>query len=303
MRDGALGGDLVNLVVQYEYTPTAGQTDGYSFGGRGQVWLGENVRLGATAMREETGNGAINSDQDMIGADILVRRSEGTWLKAEFAQTEGPGFARSISDDGGLTSEEIVSAGASNRVAQAWRVEGQADIADFTQGQTTGKLRAYYEERQEGFATLDYNVGVDERLFGASVDLDIATGLVITGRYDDYLNADGDSRREASAGIAYEFDEYWKAELGVKYSDLTTPAGAADKNGMRVDVAGRLNYSPNDDQTYYTFAQGTLARSGGRLENNRFGVGGDIKLSEKIGLEAEVSYGTTGWGALGAIIL
>lgn len=301
VRDGALGGDVVNLVVQYEYTPTAGQTDGYSYGGRGQVWLGDNIRLGATAMREETGNGAIDSDQDMIGADIMLRHSDGTWIKGEIAQTEGPGFSTTVSDDGGLTSEEVLSAGASNRVAQAWRVEGQVDIPDFTKGEITGKLRAYYEDRDEGFATLDYNVGIDERLWGASLDMDLATGLVITGRYDDYANADGDSRREASGEIGYEINEYWKAKFGVKYSDLTAPTGGGDENGTRVDVAGEITYAPDDDRRYYAFAQGTVSRTGGRAQNNRLGAGADIQLSEKIGVEAEVSYGTTGWGALGAI--
>src|SRR5690606_33538611 len=48
----------------------------------------------------------------------------------------------------------------------------------------------------------------------------------------------------------------------------------------------------------YAFAQGTLSRSGDIDRNDRAGIGGAMKLTDRIGLEGEVSYGTHGLGAL-----
>lgn len=43
------------LVVQYEYTPGAGDIDGTSYGGRAEVWVNDHLRLGVTGMVESTG--------------------------------------------------------------------------------------------------------------------------------------------------------------------------------------------------------------------------------------------------------
>ncbi len=45
------------LVVNYEYTPTLGEVDGYSYGGRAEAWVLDAVRLGVTGFSETTGRG------------------------------------------------------------------------------------------------------------------------------------------------------------------------------------------------------------------------------------------------------
>jgi len=45
----------------------------------------------------------------------------------------------------------------------------------------------------------------------------------------------------------------------------------------------------------------TARRSGAVRRNDRIGLGGGVKLTEKVGLQGEASYGTTGWGGLAAI--
>jgi hypothetical protein len=49
------------------------------------------VRLGVTGQRETTGT----ADQTLLGTDATVRLHPGTYVKAEVAQTEGPGFGQS----------------------------------------------------------------------------------------------------------------------------------------------------------------------------------------------------------------
>jgi hypothetical protein len=62
-----------------------------------------------------------------------------------------------------------------------------------------------------------------------------------------------------------------------------------------------VTWIPDEDKSLYVFGQVTAARWGGLERNDRFGVGGQAKLTEKVGVSGEVSYGTTGLGGLAAV--
>ncbi len=64
MRDSAIGDNTLTLAVNYEYTPTLTDVNGYSTGGRAQAWLDEHLRVGGVAMSETTGV----AHQKMLGA-------------------------------------------------------------------------------------------------------------------------------------------------------------------------------------------------------------------------------------------
>lgn len=301
VRNGALGGNRVYLVAQYEYTPVSTDVDGYVYGGRGQQWLNDKVRVGVTGMSETTGE----ADQQAYGADIQLRHSEKTFLEAEVSHSKGPGFGTSRSYDGGLTISDVPGSGDRDRAANAWRVRGQVDLEDIAKGSVKGTVGGYYEEKQAGFSTLSEQVSVDKRIWGAHADLELGerTGLKLV--YDEFADDDGQSEREGTASISYQFDEYWKASFGVSYSEVMSPraiaSGKLGYDGSRLDAGVRLEYEPNDDWKAYVFGQGTLDRSGDIRRNDRAGVGGEMKVTDKVGLTGEVSYGTGGVGALAAV--
>lgn len=301
VRDGALGGNRVYLVAQYEYTPVATDVDGYVYGGRGQQWLNDKVRVGVTGMSETTGE----ADQRAYGADIQLRHSEKTFLEAEVSHSKGPGFGTTRSYDGGLTITDVPGSGHRDLAANAWRMRGQVDLEDIAKGGVKGTIGGYYQEKRAGFATLSEQVDVDQRIWGAHADLELndRTGLDLT--YDDFSDDDGKSEREGTASLSYQFDEYWKASFGVSYTDVMSPkaiaSGKRGDNGSRLDAGVRLEYEPNDDWKAYVFGQGTLGRSGDIRRNDRAGVGGESKLTDKVGVTGEISYGTGGVDALAAV--
>ncbi|MCT8989251.1 hypothetical protein NYR54_02905 [Chelativorans sp. SCAU2101] len=59
----------------------------------------------------------------------------------------------------------------------------------------------------------------------------------------------------------------------------------------------RVDYQIDNHRRVYAFAQGTLDRSGDIDRNDRAGVVGEMKLTDKIGLNGEISYGIHGPGA------
>ncbi|MBM2709969.1 TonB-dependent receptor [Mesorhizobium caraganae] len=301
VRQGALGGNRVVLIAQYEFTPAVGDVDGYVYGGRAQQWLNERLRVGVTGMNETTGP----ADQRAVGADIQLRHSEKTFLNAEIAHSKGPGFGLSRSTDGGLTWGDEVTAGDPNRAATAWRVEGQAALEELHLGGMKGRVGGYYDQKEAGFSTLADNIYIDQRIWGAHADLALTDHVGVALTYDDFRDDEGQTKRDGTSSVSWELDEYWKVTFGLRYTDLMSPlaisSGKSGYDGSRLDGGVRVDYKWDDEHLIYVFGQGTLDRSGDIDRNDRIGVGAEIKLTDKIGLEGEVSYGTHGVGALAAV--
>ena len=303
VRDGALGGGRLYLTVQYEFEPLASDVDGYVYGGRAQHWLNDHVRLGVTGMDDST----EMADQKAYGADITLRRSDKTWLSAEIAHSKGRGFDLSQSYDGGLTwgkDEPGYYGDPNDDEGTAWRVEGEADLQELG-APLKGRVGGYYEEKEAGFSTLFDDVTIDQRIWGAHADLDLSKKAALEFTYDDLTDDRGQVRRDGTGSVSYEFDEHWKVSFGVSYTELMSPlaidAGKSGYNGSRVDAGVRVDYKIDDDRLVYAFAQGTLDRSDDIDRNDRAGIGGKMRLTDRIGLEGEVSYGTHGIGALAGI--
>ncbi|MCY0096908.1 TonB-dependent receptor [Hoeflea ulvae] len=301
VRDGALGSDPVNLVVQYEYTPATSEVDGYSYGGRAQTWLEDKLRLGVTGLSEETGNGDLDADQQLVGADFRIRHSDTTFIEGEYARSEGPGFGRSTSTDGGLTIVGKGSAGRIGQVANAWRVRGELDLADLGAGMPKGRLGAHYDSKQAGFSTLDDQTSVDQRVIGGFGEFALTDRMQLRLGYDDYSDAAGKKKAEASGDVVVDLNKTLRTSFGLKHTELANPTGVAGDNGRRTDGGVRLAYAPREGRNYYVFGQATLAPSEGIERNDRAGVGTELRLTETVGVSGEVSEGTSGIGAMAAL--
>ncbi len=302
-QSSSLSDDDVYLIAQYERTPAIGEINGSSLGGRVQGWIGDHVRVGVTGMREELGD----ADQKMAGADIVLRHSESTFVEAEVAQSDGPGISRTYSTDGGLTLQNDPTSGIEGRRARAYRVKGQVDLADVSKGNLRGTLGAYYERMEEGFSTLDHNITSTQRVWGGVADIGLNEKTTLKATYEDFSDADRQSKREATADIEYQINEYWKMAFGARHVGIDSLRGEDTHNnaviwdGSRTDLGARLTYSPSDDTSIYVFGQGTVQRSGNLRRNDRIGIGGETRLTDRIGVNGEISYGTSGWGALAGL--
>ena len=298
VRDGALDGQELYLIVQYEFTPAAGDVDGYVYGGRVQRWLGEHVRIGATGMSEKTGM----ADQVAYGADLHLRMSDNTYFEAEIAVSDGPGFSTAFSTDGGLSISDTPTAGVNGVAAKAWRLRAHASLAEISNDRFTGSIGGYFEKKQAGFATLAEQVTIDQRIWGAHIEVDLTERASVKLAYDDYRDASGKQKRLGSAAVTVKFDERWKLAVGIEHAKYANPGTTkVGYNGERTDLGARIEFRPDEDRMFYAFGQGTLDQSGDIRRNDRAGVGAEFKLTEKVGLTGEVSYGTTGVGARAAV--
>lgn len=297
--DGGLGGHRQYLVAQYEYTPAVERVKGYSTGGRLQGWVTDKIRFGASGISEQTGAAA----QEIVASDVHVKLGKNSFIEGEVSQSHGPGFRSSSSINGGLTITPPGLIGGPNTTAAAERAKLHVDLADYGLAKK-GSIGAYYERRDAGYSSIGYDTQKEQRTFGALADLVIRDGLLLKLRYKDYWTETGQAEREGAGQIEYEWRPNWIVGLGVKHKDVTPPSttvvvpvpGVLLQDGGRTDVGLKLTHKLSKDAALYGFVQGTVEKTGSISRNDRVGVGTEFRVTEKITLGGELSYGTLGWG-------
>ena len=294
ISDGPAGDYDINLVAQYEYTPTTGDLDGASLGGRIEAWATDTLRIGVTATSDETGA----ADQRAAGADIRWELGETSFIEAEIAETRGPGFGRSISTDGGLTITGDGVAGAGR--AMAYRFDSRLDLEELGLA-LPGTVALYYEAKEGGFSTITEDIAVDQAVYGISAEIDLTPRLGF-GIDAEVFDRDGGTEYvETEVRLSYALDDRLTVTGALGRTDRTTP-GDPDETGERTDAALRLDVRQSDDLSWYVFGQVTLDETGGLGRNDRVGAGVDARLTGKLRATAEVSDGSRGLGARARLV-
>ncbi len=297
VKNAGLGGNDQFLVAVYEYTPTLSDVDGFTYGGRTHLWLNDVVRIGATGFMENTGI----ADQTLIGADVLIRLSDKSYFEFEWAQSEGDTFGIVTSTDGGFIFTPVSGVNATGRAADAWRAKFALDLGEVTSGQHVGSIGGYYEQRDAGFNAPSRYTSVGERIWGAFGEVEINENVSIEARYDEVNRDDGSNHREIEAEIITHIDDQWTASTGVQHSDVATAIGTTTGTGSRTDLGARITREIDEGSRGWVFGQVTVDRDGTRQRNDRVGIGAEKDLTDKVSVSGEVSYGTSGIGALAAL--
>jgi outer membrane protein OmpA-like peptidoglycan-associated protein len=308
VRAGGFTGMPTYLVVDYEYTPLTSSLDTLAVGGRVSWWANDHVGVGVTASRQDQ----IGGDQRLAGADITLRKTENTYFKGEFARSKGPGTSQLDSLDGGFSFTgrngaigNTLGNGPTGN-ANAWRLEGQADLGDFDI-RGGGRVSAYAQSRDAGFSAPGQYASNATRQTGVQATVPFGEKGQ-SGAGELRLKADRRDERDGynssvlDAQYALTLSPEWKLGLGLRYDDktgdalITSPSLPTTQavSGERADAAVQLEYTGSDRWSAYGFAQKTLRRTGTRLENDRLGFGGRYRVNDKLALRGEVSTGDGG---------
>ncbi len=306
----SLSGNTLYLVSTYEYVPGVSAVSSMATGLRASQWFGDHLQIGVTSFHQ----GESGADQTLKGGDATLRYKPGTWLKVEAAQSNGAGSGTTTSLDGGFgfVQQQVPTA----QSAGARRVEVAADLGEIVDG-GQGKVSAYWLERDRGYSAPG-QIGINGegvRQQGIKGSIELRPGMTLDIKGDSRI-ADSQDMNNGEVGLRLKLDAQWEAGVGVRHDDRDThqPLQIASptlaQNGGRTDVILRLDYRPlkedgkpgeREDWETYAFVQGTAERSGDRDDNNRAGVGGGIRINDKLKLLAEASDGNLGVGGkLGA---
>lgn len=281
------GDETLNLIAQYEWRPVLGDIEGYAYGARLTSGIADNLQIGATAQSDDSGT----ADQMAYGVDLAWTKSDRTFLKAEVARTDGPGFGYVTSVNGGLTGAETAPPDGSGT---AYSLTAQAALDELWAG-GAGTVGAYFQSYGAGFSSLDRQVMEPQTLWGfsAEVPLSVATGLTLSY---DHSDQDPDAAQDrAQILLDHRINDRVAVELGYGRIDSTDP-GDTDGTGTRDDLAARLILTPSEMSEWYVFGQGSLNVTGDLEKADRAGIGGEVLLDGSWSIRGEVSDGATGPG-------
>ncbi len=284
------GGDdyTVNLVAQYEFTPTGFAVNDAAYGAHGEAWLTDDLRFGATYMSEKTAAGT----QNMASADLRYQLGNASFAELEYAYSAGPGMGYSTSTDGGLTI--ISSAGVPSTGASALHFDSHFDLNDLGMGRD-GFVNLYYDSKDAGFSTISETIATGQSLVGAETEVALGERMTFGADASLFRQDNGNRKLEGEVRLAYDLSDRLSLEGGVQLLDRNT-VGSPSETGKRTDLGLRVNYTASEAQSYYLFGQTTLSKTGGLANNNRYGAGFDLALNDKVDLSGELSGGDAGPG-------
>ena len=226
-------------------------------------------------------------DQKAYGADIHYRLGETSYVEAEYARSEGPGYGYRSSTDGGLIYDSTDAVGGTG---EAFRVETELNLIELGL-KTEGVVTAYYEDRDAGFTSLDYTIATGERLWGFNADIKASERLSWRAYYDDFRNDLDQRDAEGGFELLWTPDPVNTVALGVEH----VRRESATESGNRTDLALRYTRQVTPSFSWSVLGQATLSNNG--LErNNRLGFGIERDFGNGWTLAGEISDGTLGTG-------
>lgn len=290
---GSISGHPAYLVVRYEFTPGFDELDNLAVGGRVHYWLGDSVKLGITSNKQDE----EDNESKLSGMDVTWRKSAGTWVKLESSTTEGPGSDILNSNDGGFSFDTLQVSG-DNIEASAQRIEASVQLKDVI-ANANGAATLYMQEREAGFSAPGQLTSNDTEQMGGTLSMPITDNINLNVKADKKDQDQSLSTGSLEVNADYQMTSNWKLSAGNRVDsreDDSSVIPETQKLGVRSDVALQAHYDSKANWTGYGFTQMTANVTGNREENNRTGVGGTYRATDKLKLEGEFSTGDLGKG-------
>lgn len=303
VRTGAISGNPVYLVAHYEYTPTLIRVDNFTMGGRVSQWFGDHLQIGLTGYSQQ----GMQMEQDIYGGDVTLRYKPGTYIRVEHANSEGRGAQIWSSIDGGFGFSQVASSAVQNSGADAQRVEMAVDFSEFGREESSGNLNAYLQKRGDGFSAPGQLNTEEITQGGIQARLPVGSRLAVTAKGDLMEGSRSGESRAVEAGAELFVTERIYVQGGARneYRETSLMGGNSQRlseTGQRTDAVGVLGYQSVGENgakgryNIYALLQGTIDKDDSRRSNDRYGLGGGLRLSDRVRISGEATDGDGGWG-------
>jgi flagellar motor protein MotB len=294
VRSGALSGDAAYLVVRYEYTPGFTEINTLATGGQAHMWINDYVKVGLTTNGNEEGD----TESSLGGADVTVRMSADSWLKVQGGRSEGLVSSAMYSDDGGFGFVNPDTTGFTSADADAYRADLSVAFGDVFQG-VPGRLTVYQQSLGAGYSAPGMGSLTDLQNVGGTFNARFFERFDIRAKTDKKEQDQGLFSDTQELNLGYQITDRWNISTGARKDEreYTGPLVPLNREqGERTDGVLQLGYDSGATWRAYTFAQNTLSKSEERPDNDRYGVGGSYRMTERFRIDAEASDGDLGPG-------
>ncbi len=289
VRDTPLDGNDVLLLVDYEYIPSGFDPDNVTYGGRAKGWATDRLAVGGSYVNEQRDG----EDYELLGTDVTFRAGRGTYVKAEYAESNATQAASGqFSADGGLSfSDTTSSVPGDDREGDAFAFEGRVNFGEITDGDIDASAAAWWRSRSEGFSTARSDTGADTTEYGAEATWRLAENLSLAARAAvlDVENV----REDTAFGVQADYRANERVTIGgeVRLVD-EKPAAGTDAGGTL--VGARVGYDFNESVTGYATAQVSTGEDDAYEDNNLFGLGVRARIADRWALRAKGASGDRG---------
>ena len=292
IRDEPLAGNKTYLVVDYEYIPQGISLSGTSTGVRGKQWLSDNTAVGGTWVHETR----ADTDYDLKGADLTLKKSDKTFLKAEIAQSQSVQTGSSfLSDDGGLNFNSL-NGDTEEEKGTATGIEFRVSRSDFNPDASEMEISGWAKQQQVGFATANSSNNNDITNVGFEMISELSKRSSIVGQAQ-WNKTRGESI-DSLVGVKLDHELGTKTIVSAELRHSRESNLAANTQGQATILAGKVSTDFTDQLTLYSIHQSTLARSGVKQSNNATTVGASFDASSTFNIKGEFSRGEQGNSAL-----
>jgi flagellar motor protein MotB len=294
VRSSGLSGNEAYLVVRYEYTPGFDELDALAVGGQDHYWFNDYMRLGLTVNSNEEGS----VDSYLGAADLTLRMSPDSWFKVQTGRSEGLVSNALRSDDGGFGFYGHDDASFTDEEAGAYRADISVGLGDFF-AERGGRVTFYVQKLDAGYSAPGQATIKDTKQRGGTFRLPVTSRLSLAAKGDQKIEKQGLETRTIEVDFDLKLTDRWAVSTGVRNDlreDRSPVVPLTQKQGERTDAVLQVTFDPGAVWRAYGFAQETVAVSGGREDNRRFGAGGSYSLTKRFKIDAEVSDGDLGSG-------
>ncbi|HKQ14812.1 MAG TPA: OmpA family protein [Steroidobacteraceae bacterium] len=294
VRSGALSGDAAYLVVRYEYTPGFTEINTLATGGQAHAWINDYVKVGLTTNGNEEGD----TESSLAGADVTVRMSADSWLKVQGGRSEGLVSSAMYSDDGGFGFVNPDTTGFTSADADAYRADLSVAFGDVFPG-VPGRLTVYQQSLGAGYSAPGMGSLTDLENVGGTFNAHFFERFDVRAKADKKEQDQGLFANTQELNLGYQITDRWNISTGARKDEreYTGPLVPLNREqGERTDGVLQVGYDSGATWRTYAFAQNTLSKSEERPDNDRYGIGGSYRMTERFRIDAEASDGDLGPG-------
>jgi hypothetical protein len=251
------------LIADYEYVPRGFEGESQTGGVRVKQWLGDNVAVGGTYVREEKGNGG--DDYQIMGADITLQAGKGTYIKGEYTRTESNPSSLFYSSNGGLSFSEFKS-GNSSVGGNALSVDARANFKEIGLTNNEFTVGGWYRDTDREFASSASslsNGGITE--YGAESVSEITSKVSLYAKAStSEKKSDESIYTEGALKVSYKADNRLTLSAEADYR-LIEESGEKTHGAVG---ALRADYDITSNLETYLTGQFMINDNSGKYENN-----------------------------------
>jgi len=283
-RDTPLDGYEQRLIADYEWVPSDFDADEVTAGVRGKHWFGDHLGVGATYIDENR----AGEDYTLAAGDITLQAGRGTYLKAEYSQTESFSAPVFFSDNGGFTFTQLNPVGP--REGEAKAVEARVNFRELGWTEQDWSAGAWWRRVGAGYSVSRFDNGLDVEEQGVELLGQFNTSLGLYARYSqaerggeslDQTQITGEWRATDSATLTAELRRIEEKRLAGDASGTLAALRYSQKIGTSLDLYGTAQFTVDDD-------------GGSYADNDAYTVGGKYLFGDLSTVGAEVSHGDRG---------